>query len=55
MVNVALLLAVGVNNEGHRRILGLDIATGEDGAAWLSFWRSLVARGLRGVQLCLLL
>ena len=51
MVNVALLLAVGVNNEGHREILGLDIATGEDGAAWLGFWRSLTARGLSGVQL----
>ena len=51
VVNVALLLAVGVNNEGHREILGLDIATGEDGAAWLGFWRSLVARGLSGVQL----
>ena len=51
VVNVALLLAVGVNNEGHREILGLDIATSEDGAAWLGFWRSLVARGLRGVQL----
>ena len=54
VVNVALLLAVGVNNEGHREILGLDIATGEDGAAWLGFWRSLVARGLSGVQQCLL-
>lgn len=51
VVNVALLLAVGVNNEGHREILGVDVATGEDGAAWLAFWRSLVARGLSGVQL----
>ena len=51
VVNVALLLAVRVNNEGHREILGLDVATGEDGAAWLGFWRSLVARGLSGVQL----
>ena len=50
-MNVALLLAVGINNEGHLGILGLDVATGEDGAAWLAFWRSLVARGLRGVQL----
>ena len=54
VVNVALLLAVGVNNGRHREILGLDVATGEDGAAWLAFWRSLVARGLSGVQLCLL-
>ena len=48
--DVALRVAVGVNNEGHP-ILGLDIATGENGAALLAFWRSLVARGLRGVQL----
>ena len=51
VVNVALLVAVGINNEGHREILGLDVATGEDGAAWLAFWRSLIARGLSGVQL----
>ena len=50
-MNVALLLAVGVNNDRHREVLGVGIATGEDGAAWLGFWRSLVARGLRGVQL----
>ncbi|MCQ3805524.1 MAG: transposase [Acidimicrobiia bacterium] len=31
--------------------MGLDVATGEDGAAWLGFWRSLVASGLRGVRL----
>ena len=54
VVNVALLVAVGVNNGRHREILGLDIATGEDGAAWLAFWRSLVARGLSGVQQSLL-
>lgn len=47
-MNVALLLAVGVNNEGHR--LGVDVITGEDGAAWLEFWHSLVATGLSGLQ-----
>ena len=51
IVNVACLLAVGVNGEGHREILGLDVATTEDGAGWLAFFRSLVARGLSGVQL----
>lgn len=51
IVNVACLLAVGVNGEGHREILGLEVATTEDGAGWLAFWRSLVARGLSGVQL----
>ena len=33
IVNIACLLAVGVNSEGHREILGLDLATTEDGAA----------------------
>lgn len=51
VVNVALLLAVGVNGDGHREILGLELSTAEDGAGWLSFWRSLLARGLSGVQL----
>jgi transposase-like protein len=51
IINVACLLAVGVNGEGHREILGVDVATSEDGAGWLAFFRSLVARGLSGVQL----
>ena len=51
IVNIACLLAVGVNGEGHREILGIDVATTEDGAGWLAFFRSLVARGLSGTQL----
>ena len=51
IVNIACLLAVGVNSEGHREILGVDLATAEDGAGWLAFFRSLVARGLSGVGL----
>lgn len=51
VVGVALLHAVGVNGDGHREILGLELSTAEDGAGWLSFWRSLVARGLSGAQL----
>ena len=51
IVNIACLLAVGVNSEGHREILGLDLATTEHSARWLAFLRSLVARGLSGVQL----
>lgn len=51
IVNVACLVAVGVNGEGHREILGIDVATSEDGAGWLAFFRSLAARGLSGVQL----
>jgi transposase-like protein len=51
IVNVACLVAVGVNAEGHREILGVDVATSEDGAGWVAFLRSLVARGLSGTQL----
>jgi putative transposase len=43
--------AVGVNHDGYRESLGLEIVTSEDGAAWLGFLRNLVARGLTGVQL----
>ena len=51
VVGVHALLATGVNAEGHREILGLEVATAEDGAGWLAFLRGLVARGLSGVQL----
>ncbi|MFF3566140.1 IS256 family transposase, partial [Streptomyces sp. NPDC002574] len=51
IINVHALIAVGVNADGHREILGLDVATAEDGAGWLAFLRSLIARGLGGVQL----
>jgi transposase-like protein len=51
IINVHALFAVGVNADGHREILGLDVATAEDGAGRLAFLRSLTARGLSGVQL----
>jgi putative transposase len=51
IVNVACVVATGVNVEGHREILGVDVFTTEDGAGWTAFLRSLVARGLSGVQL----
>ena len=51
IVNIACLLAVGVNAAGHREILGIDLATTKDGAGWIAFLRSLVARGLSGTQL----
>jgi transposase-like protein len=50
-VNVCVVHAVGVNRDGFRESLGLDVVTSEDGAGWLAFLRSLVARGLRGVKL----
>jgi transposase-like protein len=51
VLNICVMIAVGVNNDGHREILGVDVATSEDGAGWLAFFRSLVARGLTGVRL----
>jgi putative transposase len=51
VVNVHALLATGVNADGHREILGLQVTSAEDGAGWLGFFRDLTARGLTGVQL----
>jgi transposase-like protein len=51
IVNVAVVVATGVNADGHREVLGMDVFTSEDGAAWMAFLRSLVARGLSGVQM----
>jgi transposase-like protein len=50
-VNVHALIATGVNADGRREILGIDVASSEDGAGWLAFLRGLVARGLSGVQM----
>jgi putative transposase len=50
-VNVHALIAVGVNADGGREVLGLDVASDEDGAGRLAFLRSLTARGLTGVRL----
>lgn len=44
-------IATGVNNDGHREILGLQVGSSENGAGWLTFFRDLVARGLTGVKL----
>jgi putative transposase len=51
VVNVHALIATGVNGDGHREILGLQVTSAEDGAGWLAFLRDLTARGLTGVRL----
>ena len=51
IVNVSVVVATAVNSEGKREIVGMDVGTGEDGAFWLAFLRSLSARGLSGVEL----
>ena len=50
-VIVHALLAVGVNANGQREVLGVEVVSSEDGAGWLAFLRELVARGLAGVRL----
>ena len=45
-VNVHCLIATGVNADGCREILGIDVTSSEDGAGWLAFLRGLAARGL---------
>lgn len=51
VVPVHAMVATGINRDGHREILGLQVSTAEDGAGWLSFFRDLTARGLSGVKL----
>ncbi|MBM4420917.1 MAG: IS256 family transposase [Chloroflexi bacterium] len=51
IVSVWAVVATAVNRDGQREILGLDVFTSEDGTAWSSFLRGLVARGLAGVEL----
>ena len=50
-VNVHALIATGVNANGNREILSIEVTSSEDGAGWLAFLRGLAARGLSGVQL----
>ncbi|MCB0359601.1 MAG: IS256 family transposase, partial [Bdellovibrionales bacterium] len=51
VVNVWLLVATGVTADGRREILGFEVITQEDGPSWTAFLRTLVARGLSGVEL----
>jgi transposase-like protein len=51
VVPVHALVATGVNADGHREILGVQVTSAEDGAGWLGFFRDLLARGLTGVKL----
>ena len=51
VINAVVLVATGVNGDGHREVLGMRVATAETGAAWNEFFADLVARGLAGVRL----
>jgi len=51
IVSVAIILAIGVNNDGRREVLGMDIGPSEAETFWTAFLRKLARRGLRGVKL----
>ena len=51
IVSVAAIIAVGVNADGRREVLGLEIGTSEAEPIWTEFLRKLTRHGLRGVKL----
>jgi transposase-like protein len=51
VVSVAVIVAVGVNSDGRREVLGMDIGPSEAETFWTTFLRKLARRGLRGVKL----
>jgi len=51
IVSVAVIIAVGVNADGRREVLGMDIGASEAAPFWTEFLRKLTRRGLRGVKL----
>jgi transposase-like protein len=51
IVSVAVIVAVGVNSDGRREVLGLEIGPSEAETFWTAFLRKLARRGLRGVKL----
>jgi len=51
IVSVAVIIAIGVNHDGRREVLGMDIGPSEAETFWTEFSRELTRRGLRGVKL----
>ena len=51
IVSVAVIIAVGVNTDGRREVLGMKIGASEAETFWTDFLRTLARRGLRGVKL----
>ena len=51
IVSVAVIIAVGVNADGRREVLGMDVGPSEAETFWTEFLRKLARRGLRGVKL----
>lgn len=51
IVSAAVVIAIGVKDSGEREVVGFAVGASEEQAFWLEFLRSLVARGLHGIQL----
>jgi len=51
IISVAVIIAVGVNSDGRREVLGMAVGASEAETFWTDFLRSLARRGLRGVKL----
>ena len=51
IISVAVIIAVAVNTDGRREVLGLEVGPSEAEVFWTKFLRSLTRRGLRGVKL----
>ncbi len=51
IISVAAIIAVGVNTDGRREVLGMEVGTSEAEPIWTEFLRKLTRRGLRGVKL----
>src|ERR1700731_1991987 len=51
IISVAVIIAVGVNRDGRREVLGMTVGASEADTFWTDFLRSLARRGLRGVKL----
>ena len=51
IVSVAIIVAVGVNTDGRREVLGMTVGHSEAEPFWVEFLRGLTRRGLRGVKL----
>ena len=49
--NVSILVAIGINREGHREVIGVTEGMKEDRASWEQFFRGMIERGLKGVRL----
>ena len=51
VISVAVIIAVGVNTNGRREVLGMTVGHSEAEPFWTEFLRSLARRGLRGIRL----